>query len=393
MNKPQLELADVVRRFMGPYEEQFGDRMLPSHHRALQDIVHCMTEAMGGGRYQCNDCHEGFWSYHGCRNRSCPKCHGRQIADWLENRTTEILPCTYFHVIATVPSELRSLFLRHQKTLYGLLMKIAADAVRDLAAEQRYVGAEVGILAVLHTWTGQLHHHPHVHMMVTGGGVTDDGMAWHDAPKKFLVPVKKLSPMVAKRFAETLQKEHPDLFKQIPAKVWKREWCSYCKPYGTGKEAILNYLARYVFRIAITNHRLVSMDESHVTFRYKDHNTEQWKTERLEGVQFLRRFLCHVLPKGLHKVRYYGLWHPCKKDRQARARLLLALTKLAAASSSEDNSIHLVADLAEQALAQSGLESHEYKVKCPKCGSTNIQLLETVRHGKANTVTWPTCGQ
>ncbi len=392
MTKPRLELADVVRRFVGPYKEQFGHLMLPSHHRALQDIAQCMTEAIGGGRYQCNDCHERFWSYHGCRNRSCPKCHGRQIADWLKNRTAEILPCTYFHVIATVPSELRTLFLRHQKTLYGLLMKIAADAVRDLAGDKRYVGAEVGILAVLHTWTGQLHHHPHVHMMVTGGGVTDDGMTWHDAPKKFLVPVRKLSPMIAKRFAAALQKDHRDLFEQIPDTVWRREWCSYCKPYGTGKEAVLNYLARYVFRIAITNNRLISMDENHVTFRYKEHKTDQWKIERIEGVQFLRRFLFHVLPKGLHKVRYYGLWHACKKDRQARARLLLALAELTTVPD-EGNSVHLMADLAEQALEQSGLESHEYKVKCPKCGSTNVLLLEDIRRGKADMTAGATGGQ
>ncbi len=173
MNKPQLELADVVRRFAGPYKELFGHLMLPSHHRALQDIAGCMTEAMGGGRYHCHDCSETFWSYHGCRNRSCPKCHGRQIADWLKCRS----------------------------------------------AEKRYVGAEVGILAVLHTWTGRLHHHPHVHMLVTGGSVTDDGTAWHDAPNDFLVPVRKLSPMIARRFAEALQKGHPNLFKQIPAKV------------------------------------------------------------------------------------------------------------------------------------------------------------------------------
>jgi Zn finger protein HypA/HybF involved in hydrogenase expression len=389
MNKPPLELADVVRRFVGPYKQQFGHLMLPSHHRALQDITRCMTEAMGGGRYHCQDCNETFWSYHGCRNRSCPKCHGRQIADWLTHRSAEILPCRYFHLVATVPSELRSLFLRHQKTLYGLLMKIAADAVRDLAAEKRYVGAEVGILAVLHTWTGRLHHHPHVHMLVTGGGVTDDRTAWHDAPNEFLVPVKKLSPVIAGRFAAALQKGHPDLFKQIPANAWNREWCSYCKPYGTGKDAVLQYLARYVFRIAITNHRLISMDESHVTLRYKDHDTGQWKTERIEGVQFLRRFLLHVLPKGLHKVRYYGLWHPCKKDRQAQARLLLELTTAPVA----DNDVPLVGDLAAEALGQSSLESHDHRVKCPKCGGTNVLLFETIRRRKADMVTWPTGGQ
>jgi len=375
MTKPTIELADVVRRFLGAYQEQFGDRMLPSHHRALQDIAQCMTEAMGGGRYHCYDCDETFWCYHGCRNRSCPKCHGRQISKWLQSRSAEVLPCRYFHIIATVPSELRSLFLRHQKTLYGLLMKTAAESVRDLAAEKRFVAAQVGILAVLHTWTGQLHHHPHVHMLVTGGGVTADGTAWHDAPKKFLVPVQKLSPMIAKRFAEVLQDKHPELFKQIPVHAWNRAWCSYSKPYGTGKDAVLRYLARYVFRIAITNHRLVSMDESHVTFRYKDRDTDQWKIERLEGIQFLRRFLLHVLPKGFHKVRYYGLWHPCKRDRQARARLLLELTTTPATHSAAV----LMADMVDEALKQSALASQDHGVKCPKCGSINVCQIDTIR--------------
>jgi Zn finger protein HypA/HybF involved in hydrogenase expression len=374
MNKPPIELADVVRRFMGPYQEQFGHLMLPSHHRALQDITQCMTEDMGGERYRCNDCHEDFWIYHGCRNRSCPKCHGRQISQWLQSRSTEVLPCRYFHLIATVPSELRSLFLRHQKTLYGLLIKTAAESVRDLAAEKRFVGAEVGILAVLHTWTGQLHHHPHVHMLVTGGGVTPDGTTWHDAPKKFLVPVRKLSPMIAKRFAAALQKDHRELFEQIPDTLWRREWCSYCKPYGQGQDAVLKYLARYVFRVALTNRRLIAMDETHVTFQYKDRKTDQWRTVRLEGVQFLRRFLFHVLPKGFHKVRYYGLWHPCKRDRQAQARLLLELTTVSAGQSP----VVLLADIIDEALEQSALASQDHAVQCPKCGSMNVYLLDTI---------------
>jgi hypothetical protein len=365
MNKPQIELADVVRRFIGPYKEQFGHLMLPSHYRALQDIVACMTEDMGGERYHCNDCNEAFWIYYGCRNRSCPKCHGRQISEWLKSRSTEVLPCRYFHLISTAPSELRGLFLRHQKTLYGLLMKTAAESVRVLAAEKRFVGAQVGILAVLHTWTGQLHHHPHVHMLVTGGGVTADGTAWYDAPKNFLVPVRRLSRMIAKRFAQTLQKGHPELFEQ----------CSYSKPYGKGQEAVLNYLARYVFRVALTNRRLMAMDETHVTLRYKDHDTGQWRTVRLEGVQFLRRFLFHVLPKGFHKVRYYGLWHPCKRDRQARARLLLELTTASAGQSP----VVLVADIVDEAFGQSALESHDHGVKCPKCASINVYRIDTIR--------------
>ena len=374
MTKPPLELADVVRRFIGPYQEQFGPLMLASHHRALQDIAACMTEAMGGEHYRCQECDEAFWIYHGCRNRSCPKCHGRQIVQWLKARSAEVLPCRYFHLIATVPSELRTLFLRHQKTLYGLLMKIAAESVRDLAAEKRFVGAQVGILAVLHTWTGQLHHHPHVHMLVTGGGVTDDGRAWNEAPKDFLVPVRKLSPMIAKRFATALQKAHPELFEQIPDTLWHREWCSYCKPYGKGQDAVLNYLARYVFRVALTNRRLIAMDQTHVTFRYKDHKTGQWRTVRLEGVQFLRRFLFHVLPKGFHKVRYYGLWHPCKRNLQARARLLLQLTTPATRGDAV-----LMADIVDEALGQVDLGSHDHAVKCPKCGSMNIHRIDTLR--------------
>ena len=377
MARYKLELADVVRRFQDAYEEQFGDLMLPSQRRALNDIADCMTAAMGGGRYGCNDCDHDFWSYHGCRNRSCPKCHGRQTADWLETRTAQLLPCDYFHVTATVPPELRPLCLRHQKIFYGLLMKTATEALRDLAAQTRFVGAQVGVLAVLHTWTGQLHHHPHVHMLVTGGGVSDDGAAWHDAPNRFLVPVKKLSPMIAARFATALRKDHPELYAQLPPKAWKREWCSYCKPCGSGKDAVLHYLARYVFRIAISNPRLVAMDDTHVTFRYKVHKTGLWKTERVEGVEFLRRFLLHVLPKGFHKVRYYGLWHPAKRQQQANARLLLQLAQPVA----EGAQMFHLGDLAEEALAMSDLEAHGYAVKCPKCRSVNVRLLEKLRRG------------
>ena len=244
--------------------------------------------------------------------------------------------------------------------------------MRDLAAEKRFVGAQVGILAALHTWTGQLHHHPHVHMLVTGGGVSDDGAAWHEAPNGFLVPVKKLSPMIADRFAKALRKDHPELYAQVPPKAWKRAWCSYCKPCGNGKDAVLRYLGRYVFRIAISNSRLLGMDDTHVTFRYKVRDTGLWKTERVEGVEFLRRFLLHVLPKGFHKVRYYGLWHPAKQQQQANARLLLELAQPVA----EGAQVLRLGDLAQEALAMSDMEAHGYEVKCPKCRSVNVHLLD-----------------
>src|SRR5258708_10961299 len=257
MANNRIELADVIRQFMGPYRQHFGRQMLPSHRRALNDICRCMTPAMGGGRYQCRDCEETFWSYHGCRNRACPKCHGRQIAIWLQKRTAELLPCDYFHVVATVPQELREFFLREQKLCYGIFMKSVAAALCELARNRRYVGATPGILAVLHTWTAQMRYHPHVHLLVTGGGVSEDGSTWHSAANRFLVPVRKLSLMIRQRFAHALQKERPSLFAQIPASVWRKEWCSFCKHFGSGSEAVLQYLARYVFRIAInTTHIL-----------------------------------------------------------------------------------------------------------------------------------------
>jgi hypothetical protein len=214
-----LEIADVIRRFIEPYQQQSGRFMPLSHRRAIHDILACMTPAMGGGRYQCRDCEETFWSYHGCRNRACPKCHGRQIALWLQKRTAELLPCDYFHVIATVPAELRPLFLREQKLCYGLLMKTVASALCELAKDQRYVGAVPAILAVLHTWTGQLHYHPHVHLLVSGGGLNEAGTTWHEAASGFLVPVKKLSPMISRRFAEALAKERPDLYQDLEKRV------------------------------------------------------------------------------------------------------------------------------------------------------------------------------
>lgn len=385
MAESKLELADVIRRFGQKHQELFGQVMMPSQTRALRDIADCMTEKMGGGRHQCNQCDNDFWCFHGCRNRSCPKCHGRQTANWLEKREAEMLPCGYFHVIATVPSELRLLFLRHQKILYGLLMKTTADALRDLAANPRYVGAEVGILAVLHTWTSQLHLHPHVHMLVTGGGVTKDGGEWHDAPKDYLVPVKKLSSMIKQRFAEALRKQHPDLFRDAPSEAWKKEWCSFCKPFGEGREAVLRYLARYVFRIAISNARILTMDETHVTFRYKDNDNGQMKEERIPGVDFIRRYLLHVLPKGFHKVRYYGLWHPGQRAKQERARVLLLLDKKIDPVAVDEPV--LLADLAEEALKQSECEEHAFVVKCPVCGSKDVKLIETKRRKRAFTVT------
>ena len=323
--KTEIELADVVRQFGSQYQSRYDEQMLPSQKKALADITACCTRELGGRLYGCDDCQGTFWQYHGCRNRACPKCQGSQTQQWLQERQAELLPCDYFHAVATVPSELRGLFRRHQKLLYGLLMQVAAAAIKDLCAQKRLLGAVPGILSVLHTWNGQLGYHPHVHLLITGGGITADGEHWEPARNGFLVPVYLLSRKIAAYFREAVKEDAPTVYAKIPVGVWQREWVSFCKHYGHGNTAVLTYLSRYVFRTAISNARILSMDQSHVTFRWKDRRSNAWLTERLPGVEFLHRFLQHVLPRGFHRVRYYGLWHPSKRNESDRAWVLLIL--------------------------------------------------------------------
>jgi hypothetical protein len=381
-----IELADVVRRFAPEYTSRYASEMMPSQKRALSDIAACCTWELGGRLHHCDDCSRTFWSFHCCRNRACPKCHGRQTQEWLEKREAELLPCDYFHAVATVPSQLHGVLRREQKYLYGLLMKVSAEAVKELCAQKRHLGALPGILCVLHTWTGELRFHPHVHMLITGGGITPDGEHFEPARGEFLVPVAVLSRKIAAKFREALEKERPGLFARIPESVWHREWVSFCKHYGHGNDAVLNYLSRYVFRIAISNARILGMDDTHVVFRCKDHGTDTWRTVRLPGVEFLRRFLQHVLPRGFHKVRYYGLWHCSKRDLSHRAWLLLILEKPTGAVRSVK-----IADLLEglDQLAEIcdnqplGDEHHDaHRPPCPHCGSTRTRVVaEWPRYG------------
>lgn len=377
MNSAKLELADVVRQFGDAYAAQFGHVMLPSQKKALDDIAQCMTPAMGGHRYRCQDCGADFWICHGCRNRSCPKCHGRQMQEWLARREAELLPCGYYHLVATVPEPLRHAFLSDQKFMYSLLMKTVAAAVIDLARDPRRIGATPGVLMVLHTWNAQMGYHPHVHLLVTAGGVTDDGRHWRAPPGRFLVPVKALSKIIAARFRDGLAQQKPHVFAALPRKTWKQAWCSYCQHYGHGPDAVLRYLGRYVFRIAITNARILGMDHTHVTFRYKDRRARQGRTCRFSGVEFLRRFLMHVLPKGFHKVRYYGLWHPSKRPFQFLARLLLTWE-----SPPDPAAGLMIAEVAAESQrtrdawdAESKDQAEGFRPHCRRCGSERVVHL------------------
>ena len=374
--KTSVELADVVRQFGPQYTSQYGHRMMPSQTKALSDIAACCTRQLGGRLYHCEDCEETFWRYHCCRNRACPQCHASQTRQWLRERQAELLPCGYCHAVVTVPSELRGVFRRNQKLMYDLLMRVSAAAVKDLCAQQRYLGALPGMLAVLHTWNGRLDYHPHVHLLITGGGITPDGQHWEPARGEFLVPVGVLSRKVAVQFAAALKATAPGVYAKIPGNAWRREWVSFCKHYGQGNDAVLSYLSRYVFRTAISNARILGMDQTHVSFRWNDRKSGGWRTERLPGVEFLRRFLQHVLPRGFHKVRYYGLWHPSKREQSDRAWWLLMLANpakpLKIASLSEVLSQLL--DLADHT-SDEGPGPDEELPRCPHCGSCRTRLL------------------
>jgi len=321
-----IEVADIFRRFADSYLAAHGAAMPPSHRRAISDIQACRTEVLGGHLWRCDYCPHEVFSYHSCKNRNCCKCHSNDTERWLEARKLEMLPCHYFHVTVTVPEQLRHVLRTNQQDGYALLTKAAAQAIIDIARDPRFVGGTVGVLSVLHTWTQQLHYHPHVHCLVTGGGVTTGPTpCWHPAPPSFLAPEVAIAKLVCGKLKAYFAQKRPDLI--IHNSAWTIPWVVRVTPWGEGEDAVLRYLARYVFRIAITNSRIVGLDQNTVSFRYKHRQSNRWRICTLHGEEFMRRFLQHVLPKGLHKVRYFGLWHPSKRAIASNARLLLNMQR------------------------------------------------------------------
>jgi predicted RNA-binding Zn-ribbon protein involved in translation (DUF1610 family) len=316
-----LEVADIIRRHGAAVRAHLGSRLLPNQARALRDLVACRTAACGGQLTQCTACGRQVYRYHSCRNRHCPKCGGDQTQRWLDRHRARLLPCLHYLVTITLPSELRALAFRHQALVYGALMRSAAAAVQHLANDPRYVGGSLGCLAVLHTWTRALLYHPHVHLIVTAGGLSADRTTWI-GPKRptFLVPVRAVSVVVRAKMRAALKRA--GLLDQVPPAVWSTPWVVHAKPAGNGVR-VLDYLARYLFRVAISNSRLEQIDDDHVTFRYRDNRTQALRRTTVSSVEFLRRFLRHVLPRGCTKVRYYGLWSRTRRSDLEHARQLL----------------------------------------------------------------------
>ncbi len=364
-----VELADVLRRYGSEYLHKFGDKMPSGHRRAFRDILRCRTPALGGHVFECDHCGRLEYSYHSCCNRSCPKCHKNETEAWLQAREKELLPVPYYHVIFTLPHELRAFARLHQKEVYGLLIKSAAGSIVKLTADPHYVGGRVGVMAVLHTWGSNLSYHLHVHCLVTGGGLSSDGHTWMPAREDYLVPVKALSRLFRGSFLDGVRKQFKDI--DLPKSIRQKEWVVYCKPAVQGTRTVLNYLARYVHRVAITNSRIISADDGKVTFRYKDSRDAQTKTMTVSAEEFIRRFLQHVLPTGVHKVRYYGLWSPSHRKNLSKVQHILT-------QSGNDQQVRIEEDI--DAVAPLSSEAR----KCRHCQrGTLIRTGRLPRQGRA----------
>ena len=347
----------------------------------MSAIENCRTAALGGHVARCEDCAYTTIAYNSCRNRHCPKCQGAAAKEWLAERAADLLPVTYFHVVFTLPSAIAAIAYQNKAVIYNLLLKTSAETLITIAADPKHLGARIGITAVLHTWGSALTHHPHVHMIVPGGGIALDGSRWVSCRKGFLLPVRVLSRLFRRLFLKRLMAAHTagrlnffghyvhlgsaKTFTAYLTPLRNTEWVVYAKrPFG-GPEAVLAYLSRYTHRVAIANSRLLALNDKRVTFKCKDYRIEgpnRYKTMSLAVDEFIRRFLIHVLPAGFHRIRHYGLFaRTTGADNIARARKLLGVQKPQAAADAD------VVDPNETpALAQ----------PCPCCGGRMI-IIET----------------
>ena len=291
--------------------------------------------------YRCTDCTGVDYAYHSCHHRACPRCGGNRTAAWTAKQEARLLPVPYFLVTFTVPQELRGIFAAQPAAMHAALFRESAATLQQVAAQRRVLGAELGFIGVLHTWGRQLQHHPHVHYIVPGGGLRPDGRKWIPARQTdWLLPVQKLAAVFRRRLEEAMRAEVPAQHATIPAGTWRKPWVVHTQPAGSGA-AVVRYLARYVSRTAISDERIVAIDDEAVTFRYTDSATQQRKRCTLPAAEFLRRYLQHVPPTGQHRVRYFGWLHPSAKARLRRVETLLAKPIVVIARSPEPVAWHL----------------------------------------------------
>ena len=374
--RASLEVADIFRAAGPAHRATHAGHLSLQHLKVMSAIEHCRTAALGGHVEACEDCGHSRIAYNSCRNRHCPKCQGAAARTWLAEREADLLPVEYFHVVFTVPAEVADIALHNKAAVYDLLFQAASETMQTIAADPRHLGARIGITAVLHTWGSALTHHPHLHMIVPGGGIALDGQRWVSSRPAFLLPVRVLGKLFRRLFLTKLTALHDAgrlaFFGRLASLADRRaflrhlsparhqRWVVYAKPPFAGPEAVLAYLSRYTHRVAISNSRLLSFNEAGVTFRYKDYRRDGADRQRVMTLgtdEFIRRFLLHLLPRGFHRIRHYGLLSAsARKASLARARELLAV-----ASPPDD-------DLLEQSIG--------VHTPCPCCGGHMI-IIET----------------
>jgi Putative transposase/Transposase zinc-binding domain len=316
-------VADVMRRDGAAYLERFGATISAEHKKVLQAITACRTGELGNVLYVCESCGRIHAMGRSCGNRHCPSCQQNKTKAWLETQTARLLPCPYFLLTFTIPAGLRDEVRRHQRITYRALFDASSAAIRELARNPKYVGsARCGFFGVLHTWGRTLEYHPHVHYVVPGGGLSDDGTKWLPSRADFFLPVKALSILFRAKFRDAM--DRAGLLAEVDSAVWRQDWVVHSQAVGDGR-ASLKYLAPYVFRVAISDRRIVSYDDGQVTFSYRRSGSNRWRNMTVDSHEFIRRFLQHVLPNGFQKVRHYGFLSPNSRDSIEAVRWLVTL--------------------------------------------------------------------
>jgi hypothetical protein len=374
MLRPKLELADIFRRHGEVWRTANASHLNLTQRRVMTAIEICRTAALGGHVDRCQDCAHTRISYNSCRNRSCPKCQWATAAAWLAAREAELLPVRYCHLVFTLPRAIAAMAYQNKAKVYGLLLKAAAEALTTVAADSRHLGADIGVTAVLHTWGQNLHHHPHVHCIVPGGGISPDGKRWIACRPGSYLPVRALSRLFQNLFlggltaafdagelqffTDLANLNNPKAFAAALAPLRTTEWVVYAKEPFAGPKQVLAYLARYTHRVAIANSRLLDLDQTHVSFRWKDYRENgihKSKVMRIEVAEFIRRFLLHILPSGFHRIRHYGLFaNGHRADKLALCRTLLDVPPAPTDQNNDDD-------------IDPGVANHEPS-PCPCCG-------------------------
>jgi ssDNA-binding Zn-finger/Zn-ribbon topoisomerase 1 len=388
VSRPALEVADIFRGHGAAWRRANAGHVSLGQLKVMSAIESCRTAVLGGHVARCEKCAHTLIAYNSCRNRHCPKCQGAAAKEWLAAREAELLPVPYYHVVFTLPAAIADIAYQNKAVIYDLLFKASAETLITIAADPKHLGARVGVLSVLHTWGSALTHHPHVHMIVPGGGFSLDGSKWVACRPGFFLPVRVLSRLFRRLFLQKLVAAHQagelqffsnhiplmdaQAFAAYLAPLRNSEWVVYSKrPFG-GPREVLRYLARYTHRVAISNRRLIALDDNGVTFKWKDYRLEgpeRYKVMTLATHEFIRRFLIHVLPSGFHRIRYYGLLASSKRaDNIARARELLA--------------VPLLPIEAIKAASTDANEPQTPEHPCPCCGGRMI-IIETFQRGRA----------